>query len=195
MEEITWEEIRKLQMDERNSPNLNKIEEGTFQKLIRYLEERKKIIEESEKKGEIGREIAKKAELEYKNAKKIIDDFLMRREKKIMENAIRAAIWGIRDTTNMTREEVSLYNKIIESIKEFENLIREKEEEVKEEKQNLLMIRFVEDVPKFKFEERIYGPFKKEDIANLPKKVGEILINAKKAVIIGDKDEDASSNK
>ena len=183
-------------MNERSSPNLTKIDENTFKKLMEYLDERKKIIEEGRREGsEIGKEMAEKAEMEYKNAKKIIDDFLMRREKKIMENAIRAYITGIRDTTNMTKEEISLYNMILKAIDEFMNLIKSEEKvEVKKEKSNLILIRFIDNVPQFKFEEKIYGPFKKEDVANLPRKVGEILINAKKAVIIGDGNEDAKDN-
>ena len=184
-------------MNERSSPNLKKIDGDTFKKLMNYLDERKRIIEEGRREGsEIGKEMAEKAEMEYKNAKKIIDDFIVRREKKIMENAIRASITGIRDTTNMTKEEVSFYNMIIKSIKEFLSLIKSEEKiEVKKSDEELTLIRFVEDVPKFKFEDKVYGPFRKEDISNLPKKVGEILINAKKAVIIGDEDENAKGNK
>ena len=198
MEEISWEEIRELQRNERNLETLQKIDENTFERLKEYLEEREKIIKEGEKEGsEIGREMAKKAEIELKKANKQIEDFIASRERKIMRNAIMTVISNVEDTTNMTKEGEELYKGIIKLLKNFKQKIfkRKEEEKIEKENKDLSMVRFLSDVPKFLFEGREYGPFKKEDIANLPKKVGEILINAKKAVIVGDKDENSKGNK
>ena len=198
MKEINWKEIRELQRNEKNSETLQKVDDDIFKELKNYLDERKKIIEEGEKEGsEIGKEMAKRAEDELKKAKSLIDDFMANREKKIMRNAIMSVISEVEDTTNMTKEEEKLYKGIIRLLKNFRGDIFKKQEEegIKGEKENLMLIRFVQNVPKFLFEDREYGPFKEEDIANLPKKVGEILINAKKAVIVGDNDEDTKGNK
>ena len=197
MKEISWEEIRELQRNEKKTETLQRIDEDIFNKLKNYLNEREKIIEEGEKEGsEIGREMAKRAEVELKKAKSLIEDFIANREKKIMRNAIMSVISGVEDTTNMTSEEEKLYIGTIRLIREFkENIFKKEREEIKREDINLTIIRFIKDVPKFLFEGKEYGPFKEEDIANVPKKVGEILINAKKAVIIGDKDENSKDNK
>ena len=198
MEEINWEEIRELQRNERNSETLQKIDEDTFKRLNEYLEERKRIIKEGEKEGsEIGREMAKKAEIEIKKANKLIEDFIASRERKIMRNAIMTVISNVEDTTNMTKEEEKLYIGVIRLLKNFKQEIfkRKEAEKIEKENENLSLVRFLYDVPKFLFEGKEYGPFKKEDIANLPKKVGEILINAKKAVIVGDKNENSKGNK
>ena len=60
----------------------------------------------------------------------------------------------------------------------------EKPKELKrydKEKENRL-IRFIENVPKFIGDDlSIYGPFKQEDIASLPKRIAEILITKGRA--------------
>ena len=197
MKEISWEEIRELQRNERNSETLQKVDDDIFERLKSYINEREKIIEEGEKEGsEIGKEMAKRAEMELRKAKGLIDDFMASREKKIMKNAIRSVMSDFEDTTNMTKEEERLYRGVIRLLKNFKEDIFKNEDkgEIKKENKNLMLIRFIKDVPKFLFEDKEYGPFKEEDMTNLPKKVGEILINAKKAVIVGDKDENAKGS-
>ncbi len=197
MKEISWEEIRELQRNERNSETLQKVDEDIFERLKNYLNERERIIEEGEREGsEIGKEMAKRAEMELRKARSLIDDFMASREKKIMKNAIRSVISNFEDTTNMTKEEERLYKGVIRLLKDFKEDIFKNEDkgEIKKENENLMLVRFIKDVPKFLFEDKEYGPFKEEDMANLPKKVGEILINAKKAVIVGDKDENTKGS-
>ena len=196
MEEITWEEMREIQRNERNSPTLQKIEPNTYKRIIEYISERKKIIEEAYKDGsEIGSELAKKAETEMKNAKKILDDLIYRRNEKIVKNAVRAILTGVEDTTNMLEEEEKLYKKVLDALKEFKmDLNNEEKAEIKKGNENLKLIRMLSDIPQFEFDDKIYGPFKKEDLANLPKKVAEILINAGKANLVGDGYEDSKGN-
>ncbi len=189
MEEITWEEMRELQRNERNLSTLQKLEPDTYKRIVEYINEREKVIEEAYADGsEIAKEMARKAENELKNAKKILNDIIYKRSEKIMKNALRAIISNVEDTTNMLKEEVEFYKKIINDLKEFKSKVLNNEEkvEVKKNPENLKLIRFVSDVPQFQFDNKVYGPFKKEDIANLPVKVAEILINAGKANLVGD---------
>ena len=196
MEEITWEEMREIQRNERNSPTLQKIEPNTYKRILEYISERKKVIEEAYKDGsEIGSELAKKAETEMRNAKKIFDDLVYRRNEKIVKNAVRAILTGVEDTTNMIDEEVKLYKNVLNALKEFKmELNNEEKVEIKKENEDLHLIRIISDIPQFEFDDKIYGPFKKEDLANLPKKVAEILINAGKANLVGDDYEDPKGN-
>ena len=196
MEEITWEEMREIQRNERNSPTLQKIEPNTYKRISEYILERQKIIEEAYKDGsEIGSELAKKAETEMKNAKKILDDLMYRRNEKIVKNAVRAILTGVEDTTNMLEEEEKLYKKVLDALKEFKmELNNEEKAEIKKGNEDLKLIRMLSDIPQFEFDDKIYGPFKKEDLANLPKKVAEILINAGKANLVGDGYEDSKGN-
>ncbi len=189
MEEITWEEMRELQRNERNSSTLQKIDSDTYKRILKYIEERKKLIEEAKNDGsEVAWEMARKAEDELKKAQKILIDLMYKRSEKIMKNALRATISGVEDTTNMIEEETEFYNKILSELKELKSKILNTEEkvEIKKNGENLKAIRLLSDVPQFQFDDKVYGPFKKEDIANLPTKVAEILINAGKANLVGD---------
>ncbi len=189
MEEITWNEMRELQINERKMDTLQKLPQDTYKRIIEYIREREKIIEEAKKdNSEIAQEMARNAEKEMKNAKKILDELIYKRSEKIMKKAMRTLISGVEDTTNMLEEEVKLYKTLISELKEFKSKILNNEEkiEVKKGIENLKMVRMLSDVPKFEFDNEIYGPFKKEDIANLPNKVAEILINAGKAILVGD---------
>ena len=57
-----------------------------------------------------------------------------------------------------------------------------KDEENTEESQGTKMIRFISPVPKFVVEElEVYGPFEEDDVANLPEKVSDLLIQRNRA--------------
>ena len=86
--------------------------------------------------------------------------------------------------------EESLYNEISSSLAQFSIIEKENISNMEETKvlknQNsediTILVRFINSVPKFVgTDSNIYGPFIKEDIANLPEKTAQILINKNRA--------------
>lgn len=186
MEMITYEEIRKIQRIEKDEKNLQPLEKETVEKIRNYIKSKKEMMEKN--KG--NESIFLKISFELKNALKIIQNIFDRRTKKIVDQAILDARIGTQfsDTSKMLEFEKDLYNKIFQILKDYKNrfeIIFNKIEKVEEKEKNL-MIRILEHVPEFKWENGTFGPFQKEDVANLPIEVAEILINGKKAVKIGD---------
>ncbi|MEM5791140.1 MAG: hypothetical protein QXP77_03805, partial [Candidatus Aenigmatarchaeota archaeon] len=118
METITFEFIRKIQREERDSPQLTKLPENFFEKVSAYLEQKKKIGKED-----------RKADLEIKNIERLIENIFDIRERKILNQAIITVRTRI-PPQNMTEEERNFFEEIIRILKErrenfFENLKKE----------------------------------------------------------------------
>ncbi len=71
----------------------------------------------------------------------------------------------------------------MEEIERLDKNIKEKIKEKKDLKNNIL-VKFKENVQEIEYENVVYGPFEKGNIANLPKEIAEILIDEKKAIKI-----------
>jgi len=130
------------------------------------------------------------------------------REKKIVALALDAAKTSLAliDTTPLLKEEKMLFDKLYEILAkgregilakllsgntpeiEFEEEKKEKAEEkpkneTKHEKNSdTKLIRFLCAVPKFVAEDlQCYGPFEKDDIARIPAKAADVLIQKERA--------------
>jgi len=171
-EPITFEFIRKIQREEMSEPKLSKIPNDFYQKAKNYLEQKKKIAEKKEDKL---------TEREIKNVERIMEDIFNRRETKMLNLAL------ITVRTNLPPEN------LIEDEKEFfesaVNMLRTQRERVlsllfkkTKLKQDIEKIEFKEDVEEFVgIDLNKYGPFKKGDVADIPKDNAKLLIKMKKA--------------
>ncbi|MEM5793938.1 MAG: hypothetical protein QXS48_03255 [Candidatus Aenigmatarchaeota archaeon] len=161
-ETITFEVIRKIQREEQNSPKLTKLPENFYQKLTLYLEQKRKVSEEN-----------RKVAIELKNVKALIEDIFNRRERKIINQAIITVRTQI-PPENLTEEEKEFFDILVKTIGERRKRILGQIFSEKKEEENLVV--FKEDVPQFiGSDEKIYGPFKKGDIAKLPEENVRIL--------------------
>jgi len=138
---------------------------------------------------------------ELTNIKSILKQLYENREKKILNLALNKSRTksSLVDTSLLLKEEklffekmvdlfdtfrdgvlTSIYSGKIPNIKFKENICGIKE---KSSKQSLTkMIRFVASVPKFMGHDlQEYGPFEEEDMASLPIKLADILINKGRA--------------
>jgi len=171
-EPITFEFIRKIQREEMSEPKLSQIPEDFYQKAKNYLEQKKKIAEKKEDKL---------AEREIKNVERLLEDIFNRRETKMLNQAL------ITVRTNLPPQN------LIENEKEFfesaVNMLRTQRERVlsllfkkTKLKQDLDKIEFEDDVEEFVgIDLNKYGPFKKGDVADIPKDNAKLLIKMKKA--------------
>lgn len=137
------------------------------------------------------------AETELNNARRVLKDIYERREKKILLSCLSSSRTnnGVVDLRKMLEAEKDFYSEVVEVLKKYRNkiltpvLVGEAGENVKklaeikkEEEQSNKTVGVLDDIPAFKWNnDKVYGPFKKDDIANLPKILAELLINQKKA--------------
>lgn len=164
-ETITFELIRSIQLEEQKSPKLTKLPENFFQNVNYYLQQKRKIAEVKEDKKLVS---------EIKSIEHMVEDIFNRRERKILNLALISARTSF-EPENLTQEENEFFQKVLKIVKErrenFFAIITPKEGE------EISLIIFKEDFPDFVGNDlKTYGPFKKGDIAKLPKENTELLI-------------------
>lgn len=194
---ITYDKLYEVLRLEKYKKELQKLDVDFYNKVVKYLEEKKSILHSQEGKDSVfaSQSIAKtKRQLE--NTNMILKELYERRESKIIQMALFNSRTGEKsqETDALLDEEMQFYTSITNLFDVYRtgilsNILQSKLPDVKEEiisnksteKVNKL-IRFIQPVPKFVGENmEVYGPFDSEDIANLPEKVSEILIKNNRA--------------
>lgn len=192
---ISYEELRRIQNAERNNKALQQLAPDFFVKVKEYTKTKQKLIGENrDRDNTFSKQAYEKAQMELNNITKILDDICSRRQRKIMMQAITNVAARVHNTENMLPEEEEMYNQTITNLKEkrsrfFEKFNADENVELQKTAENLKLLRFVDEVPSFIWtDSKTYGPFAKEDIANMPLDVGEILIKQGKAIeiVVGD---------
>jgi len=163
METITFEFIRRIQIVEQRSSKLAKIPDNFYESIRDYLERKRSM-----KSG-------RRDELEIKNIERLVRNIYNLRERKIINAAIIKVRTGV-DPQNLIPEEKEFYEKIVEIIKKRREKNLEGTIIPKVEKETVEMVVFKQDFPEFVgVDGKTYGPFKKGDIAKLPKENMDVL--------------------
>lgn len=182
---LTFKFLRELQKKEKTTHELEKLDDNFYGQLSDYMQRKTKI------KLENNAEFSMKRDVEH--TKIIIRDILNRRERKAINLAILNARGNIA-AKNMLPQEKELYEKIKSAVIEFRSNIKDmtdedrtiKDEAKKKEKtapdKNSEKIKILDKVPQFLGDDgKNYGPFKKDDIIDMPYQAASILIKIKKA--------------
>ena len=164
-ETITFELIRKIQLDEQKATTLTRLPTNFFNAISNYLEQKKKIVASDDRKGA----------LEMKTIERLVEDIFNRRERKILNAAIIAARSGL-PPENLGDEERPFYNSIVALVKNRRNDLLKSLLTGRTEAAAPMVV-FKEDTPAFLgIDEKTYGPFKKSDTAILPEENMRILL-------------------
>jgi DNA replication factor GINS len=166
-ETITFELIRKTQREEQSIPKLTQLPKNFYSNVKTYLDQKRKLTKED-----------KKVALELKNIERLVEDIFNRRERKILNQAIISARTDI-PPENLTEEEKKFFNQIVDLIKNRRKL-KLNSMFILPKKELTSLVVFKEDTPEFVgADEKIYGPFKKGDIAKLPEENIKVLLERK----------------
>ncbi len=138
-----------------------------FEKVKKYLETRKESVETG---------IKGLGEKEERIIKEVLSNLLLLRAQKIFNFFLSNTL----DVDKLNQEEISFVNLIKKEV-EVEKFLKERKES------KLVLVRFKRDVPRFisPYDLKAYGPFKKEELASLPRRVVEIFIEKKVVEVIG----------
>ncbi len=164
-ETITYELIRRIQLEEQRIPKLTRIPENFFKSVDDYVRQKRQMSLRDDRKNVF----------ELKNLERLVENVYSRREEKILKFALTAAKTNMLPE-NLLEEEKKFFNSLVESIK------RRREENLKrilaaEKKEEATMVVFKEEVPEFVGSDtKSYGPFRKGDIAKLPEDNMKILV-------------------
>ena len=125
---LTFERLRDIRKEERNTDTLSELEEGFFKKVEDYLERKRRLGSDSSSE-------------EYKNALHMVEDIIDTRAKKVMKIAFLSTKTRIptkkllereKELFDRLKEPLEKHQKILEDIK-GENPSEEKEDEESEQ--------------------------------------------------------------
>ncbi len=195
---ITYDTLFDILRREKDRKDLQKLDENFFANVASYFNDKKSILEKIDDYSE---DEADRIKTQIQNAKRIVREIYNAREKKIVEKAIIKARTksDIITTENMLDEEKELFNSLVEILsKERDNVlskiikgdrIPKKVKEKQEAKKKGVLVRFLVQIPEFVgMDGENYGPFNPDEIALLPEKIANILINTDKAEAIESRD-------
>lgn len=190
---ITYETLFELLRKERQTRELQSLDQNFFKNLLSYLNEKNKILESQKTKDSIFSKETEKTTKQIHNTRKIIRDIYERREHKILQLALTNSRLKEKSMPEMLPEELDLYNSILKTLNNsrksilfslLSNKLPEIKQEITEtqELQTSKLVRFTKAVPKFLAPDlNTYGPFEKEDILNIDTKIAHVLIQKKRA--------------
>lgn len=124
---LTFERLRDIRKNERNSDTLTELEEDFFKKAEDYLDRKRRIGDENSS--------------EYRTAKHMVEDIIDTRAKKIMKLAFLSTKTKI-PAKNLLEDEKELFQKLKENLKKHQENLRanmeaqesdDESEEVKED--------------------------------------------------------------
>ena len=181
---ITYNDIYEALRKEKYAEQLQTLPANFISAVSQYLKEKKDF---SSKEDDMFSEIIMKTKKQFENAVFIFKELMLRRKKKLLNLAFIATETGIskRDFENMLPVEKELFDKIIVSMekadKEIASILNGKADlEIK----NKLVV-FKEDMDEFMgMPGEKFGPYKKGDIANIPREVVKILHDASKVEFV-----------
>jgi len=162
---LTYETIMKIVNEEKASKVLVQLPEDLFIDVKNYIEKKSQIS---------GKEEA----WEIDSAKRIVQDLLDIRERKILSLALSFTRSGV-TSDNMAPEEEEFFDTIVKNIKEFQ---KKRRISIEGEPIKMDSVAFLEQLPEFVgIDMNSYGPFRKGDVANLPEENAKLLVEKRVA--------------
>lgn len=185
MDVLTYEEIREAERKEKEAQSLSTLSIEFIDRYNNYLADKRKVLMKGDDNF-IANKLKEQSEKELSNARESFQRLFGLRAKKLVDQAFMDLKMGTNlDAKNLLDFEKSFYVSFKELLQEHINaVIKRKVKKEGESDTNIvnnanLVVRFVEDLPEFVWANNVLGPFKKEDVANLPKSVVELLLNKK----------------
>ena len=205
MVDISFEDIHELLRSEKYSSDLQPLSEEQLNQINHYLESKKQLLQKQKESALFENNPQDKLRDELENANRALKDFYDKREKKLITRAIFTARSGsqLKDTTNMLKSEEMIYDKLVEILKtswgNFFSLLNAKftDKEIEHEKPlnnvsgevsintqaSLIKLQFADDIPELLDSDlKKWGPFTKNQIAELPAELAELLLKQSKAI-------------
>jgi len=184
---ITYQEIYDTLRKEKYNEQLQQLPASFLKEVAVYLGEKKEIVSRDQKN--LFSDTLRTTRKQLDNTLSIIKEIILLREKKVLNLAFTAAMTGVskRDTENLLKHEKELFDISIKQLEQNQHVLSEVlDGQIREEKDlKNLFVRFKLEVPAFlDANGNEIGPFKKGDIANLPKEVVQILLSDSKVATI-----------
>lgn len=160
-------------MEEKRSNNISHLKENFYVEVNEYIEKTK---------SKLNNEPDPALRRELENCFKILNEVQKKRIEKIIIYGFNEIYNGFDPLNNLTQEEKTLYEEIKKDVTKIKKTFEKK---TTKRKEDIIKVRVLKEIPKIKGpKNEDYGPFKENDVCELPQKIGRLLINAKKAELI-----------
>ncbi|MDO8556234.1 MAG: hypothetical protein Q7R96_03610 [Nanoarchaeota archaeon] len=190
---LTYESLYEALRREKTAPDLQILSKEFFRQVVEYLEEKEALLKKHQDPIEL-----QKSQLQLANIKKMIREVYERRESKIFQLSLFASRTHEKpDLSPLLPEEKELFNSFLELLNDFREgiltnmlaarqvVLKPKAKPLKTElgeAKSTQTIRLLHAVPQFVGDDlQIYGPFEPEDVAAVPMKVAEVLVQKGRA--------------
>ncbi|MBD3398174.1 hypothetical protein GF412_03210 [Candidatus Micrarchaeota archaeon] len=171
---LNYAKLREMQRSEISTSELCIVEEDFYSLLKSFLDEKKE-----EAMGSQNLLVIK----EYENLRKIARAIVNKRNEKLVLLALR----GKRETTGMTKEEADFLGHLSRAMEANEAQLSFIFEEGNGsgKKDNIKRLRLLKDISPYKgLDDRVYGPFKAGEEADLPADEAQWLLKEKMAELL-----------
>jgi len=180
---ITYNDIYEAARKERYSEQLQPLAKNFITEVASYLKEKKEV---TLKEDDVFSDIIIKTKKQLENAMTLFKELMLRRRKKILNLVLIAAETGIskQDFDNMLLFEKKLFDEFMKCIDVSDKELAQTLNGKAKTQENELVV-FKEDVKEFLgLDGKKMGGFEKGQIANIPKEIAQILVDAGKAEIV-----------
>ena len=171
---LNYSQLREMQRSEMGSSELCSVNEDFYTQLKEFLNEKKEEAMNSQNLLVIK---------EYENLRKIAKAIVNKRNEKLVLLALR----GKKELTGMTREESNFLTHLSRAIDENEaelSFIFE-ENNGNDKKNQFKRVRLLKNISPYKgLDEKVYGPFKTDEIVELPAAEVQWLLKEKMAELL-----------
>lgn len=195
---ITYETLYEIFRREKSRETLQELDRNWFSDVVSYLKQKQATYEASLAKTDMfSLNERETIATQLTSIRRLITEIYARREKKIIDITLNKARTNsdLIDTTNMLPTEEVFFEELLTLITKYRNLvldqlvagqqpqlnIQKKEKQIITKKTK--SIKFLQNVEQFVGDEmELYGPFNKDDEAELPTALAEILVGQGSAV-------------
>jgi len=183
---ITYNDLYETLRKERYSEQLQQLPKRFVVGVSNYILEKKKV---SNQEGDIFSEEIGKIKKQIENSLSIFKELMALRKKKLLGLVFVASETGIskRDFENMLNFEKELFDNLMSSVEHSEKTLASEfsNEVVGIEEEIMKLVLFLEEVEELVGADgKAIGPFKKDEIVNIPKQIADILVGGNKAEVI-----------
>ncbi|MBU2099677.1 hypothetical protein KKG83_00855 [Candidatus Micrarchaeota archaeon] len=177
--ELDYDEIRRIYHMEKNTSKLVEVQEDFFDSLTEFLLKEKEDYLNSMNDLDFAKARA------FSNLKKMVEEILSLREKKILNKALVSAKTSEPNNELMALEEKKMFEQILKILESHKSLtesvfVGKQAKESKEKSLNKVLVRILSEIPSFiGTDMKEYGPFKKNDKVELPPKIAKLFVSRK----------------
>lgn len=180
MDVLTYDELRMVEREERDNNKLTELDDEFLNRYKAYIADKQRVLDKSDD-NIIAKKVKERTKQELFNARKSFKNIFEYRARKVFDQVMVDLRMGVSpEFKGLLSSERGVYSSVRDLLKKhFNRLVKaklKKDDASPEIKDDNVLVRFVKDFPEFAWKDLTLGPFKSEDVANLPREAVKLLL-------------------